>query len=201
MNGLVINPYPTCGYTHRAISGLLQLRDQHQFTANEIDVIKISMADSNAKIFIDKKPQTSLEARFSLEFCIVLAALKGQVIPSDFDLQTINTPILKALQDKIELVPYAADPNGTNCSPIEPDGVTVRLNNATEFSIIIKHSPGSIDNPITKQQHQNKYSQCIKASRNKSQNVNVDASQIESILLDFEHLNDVSRLTKVLGAG
>ncbi len=198
-NGLVIKPYPCCGYTHRAISGLLQLREQYKFVADEIVNIKVSMADRNAQILVYQKPHTSLEARFSLEFCIALAVLKGRVTLADFVVQTIHDPQLQALLALIELTPYPADPNGTDCSPKEPDGVTVRLRNGADLNISVNYPPGGVDDPITGQQLHDKYWQCIEVAHRTSSKSIIDADKLESILLGFEHLDDVNILTSTLG--
>ena len=195
-NGLVIKPYPCCGYPQRSISGILQLREQHRFGADEIDSIIVKMAERNAQILTYPEPLNAAEARFSLHYCVAVAALTGDVTLADFAADNIQRTEVRAILPKVLLQPYHADPNGSDCSPDDPDEVIVHLKGRDGPLIAnVAWSPGSPQNPLSDAQLNSKFRQCAEAGRS-----TIDSEKVLRLIQNFEMLDDVRTLMSALSA-
>jgi len=78
-HGLSIKKYPVCYASHRIIDGLIDLRKQYGFKAEDVSAITATLSDVNARILHNHAPQTALEAKFSLEFACAMAICDGAV--------------------------------------------------------------------------------------------------------------------------
>jgi 2-methylcitrate dehydratase PrpD len=94
-------PFAACRHTHPAISAMLELRQKNLSSAVEcIDVYTYRAALD----FCDQPtPQTSEEARFSLQHAVVMAFLKGAPAISDFDGSALNEPVVVFLRARVHL--------------------------------------------------------------------------------------------------
>jgi 2-methylcitrate dehydratase PrpD len=76
-SGLSIKKYPVCYAAHRVVDGMLALRDEHGFTASQIDKITVTVSTVNARVLHSHHPATGLEGKFSIEFTCAMAACDG----------------------------------------------------------------------------------------------------------------------------
>src|ERR1700758_240367 len=65
---LGIKKYPACYCTHRALDAMLDLLARPPLRPEEIERITVSLSDTHALILRNHRPQTGLEAKFSIEF-------------------------------------------------------------------------------------------------------------------------------------
>jgi 2-methylcitrate dehydratase PrpD len=94
-------PFAACRHTHPAISAMLELRPENiSSTVERIDVY----AYRAALDFCDlPAPQTSEEARFSLQHAVAMALLKGAPTISDFDGPARNEPAVVSFRARVHL--------------------------------------------------------------------------------------------------
>ena len=94
-------PFAACRHTHPAISAMLELRQKNLSSAVKcIDVYTYQAALD----FCDQPaPQTSEEARFSIQHAVVMALLKGAPTISDFDGPALNEPAVVFLRARVHL--------------------------------------------------------------------------------------------------
>jgi 2-methylcitrate dehydratase PrpD len=158
--GLVIKRFPTCGYTHRAIAGLLQLRKVHQIAAGQVQHIEVEIPHRNLQVLMYPQPQNEAEARFSMQYCIATAMCAGDVTESDFCQKAIERADLRDLMSRITLLSYPSDPNASDSSPEEPDHVRIWLKTGEKLEVTVGHVPGGPSNPLSEEEHRAKLHQC-----------------------------------------
>jgi aconitate decarboxylase len=78
-NGLSIKKYPVCYAAHRVIDGVLALRRTHALAAADVQEIVPTLSDVTARVLHAHRPQTALEAKFSIEFAAAMAVCEGAV--------------------------------------------------------------------------------------------------------------------------
>ena len=107
---LVNKRFPACGYAHRAIAGLLELRKVHQIDAGEMQRIEVEIPYRNFQVLMYPRPQNETEARFSMQYCLASAMYFGDVTESDFRQAAIERSDLRDLMSRITLLSYPSDP-------------------------------------------------------------------------------------------
>src|SRR5262249_42021093 len=77
---LSVKKYPLCYCTHRALDGMLDLLAEHGILANDVRSVTVSVSRRNALVLRNSRPQTGLEAKFSMQFamaCAIVARRAG----------------------------------------------------------------------------------------------------------------------------
>lgn len=70
---LSVKKYPLCFCTHRALDGVLDLLHEHKIGPDEVKSVTVSTSRRNATILRNSRPQTGLEAKFSMQFAMACA--------------------------------------------------------------------------------------------------------------------------------
>lgn len=131
-NGLSIKKYPVCYAAHRVIDGMLDLKRTHGFSAADIRSITPTLSTVTASVLHAHRPQTGLEAKFSIEFACAMAASDGLFgLPQVTDAQVQRADI-QALMERVK-----AKTVESGC-PIEPgfalhDSVKLELRDGTQL--------------------------------------------------------------------
>ena len=77
--GLSVKKYPLCYCTHRAIDGALDLLREQKVGADNVKAITVSTSRRNATILRNSRPQTGLEAKFSMQFAMASSIVANRV--------------------------------------------------------------------------------------------------------------------------
>ncbi|MFM9993911.1 MAG: MmgE/PrpD family protein [Burkholderiaceae bacterium] len=100
-HGLALKPYPSCGATHPGIEAAISLHEQIK---NEtITSVHAGVCEMAFSPLIHVMPNSPLEGKFSLHFCLAAALLEGRVDLATFTPTTINNPAIRQLIPKIEM--------------------------------------------------------------------------------------------------
>ena len=86
--GVGLKQYPCCGSTHSAIDAMLILRERHRLTPGEVAKIE-SITHDRALAHTDRPdPRSSLDAKFSVQYCVARALMHGDVTFEHFEGET-----------------------------------------------------------------------------------------------------------------
>lgn len=99
--GLKVKRFPNCGSVHRALDGLLELREKHALTAGEVDHVLVRAPASHLRNLMYETPETPAQAKFSLEYNIAAGLFQGHVGLADFAPGAITRPAVTALLPKV----------------------------------------------------------------------------------------------------
>ena len=100
--GIALKKFPCCYATHRAMDGVLTLRDKLQFDAASVDKVICRMPPGGMHVLIYPRPVTGLEGKFSLPYCIAAGVLDGQFSIGSFGDEAVRRPQIAALYEKID---------------------------------------------------------------------------------------------------
>ena len=95
--GLKIKRFPNCGSVHRALDGLLHLREMHCFTPEDVEDIFVRAPAAHLRNLMYKCPTNSMEAKFSLEFGLAVGLLTGNASLKDYAEDNISNPAVMQL--------------------------------------------------------------------------------------------------------
>jgi 2-methylcitrate dehydratase PrpD len=124
-HGLVLKPWPSCGYTHRLMTCALAMRDH--FYAGEIARVILHMPDFHAAVLPFDRPEARSEALFSAPFVVAMGLLHGGLTLADLDRETWTHPEISNLIARCDLRPFQPKRPDLNYSPDDPDRLEVVL--------------------------------------------------------------------------
>lgn len=94
--------YPACRWSHHAIERVLEARREHDIKPEMIANIRIGSHKRACYLDI-KRPQTTVEAGFSIPFLIGTALIHGQIGPEEISDDRLLDPTVLALADKVTI--------------------------------------------------------------------------------------------------
>ena len=104
-----IKPWPSCRITHAPIQAVLGLKQEHGFSADEVERITVTLQQGNGSL-VDFPYAPGLEIpNFNLRFLLALALSKGAVVPRYFEDEYQNDPEVVRIATKLVDVAYSAD--------------------------------------------------------------------------------------------
>lgn len=101
-SGFEIKKYPLCYATHRAIDGLLDLREEHGLTLDQVERVEI-LSNYRALVpLIYPRPKTGLEGKFSMHYAVTAALLDGRVKLASFTDEAVRRPEVQQFFERID---------------------------------------------------------------------------------------------------
>ena len=152
---IVFKPWPCCGYTHRIMTGMLELRERGIDLAS-IEQIELHLPDMHAGILPFAQPHDHSEAMFSLPFCAAMALLTGNLSIADIAAASWQRDDVRSLIDKTVVKSFKAARPELNYDPEQPDRVTINCRDG-RHSADIAYPLGSPQRPISSAQLQQKF--------------------------------------------
>ncbi|MFY0543576.1 MmgE/PrpD family protein [Brevibacillus sp. H7] len=95
--------HASCRHTHPAVDLVLQLRKEHGILPQDVRCIRVGGYQSVVAITDNPNPQTVYASKFSLQFCVALAFVKGSAGLTDFTEEALFDPAIRSLMQRVEL--------------------------------------------------------------------------------------------------
>lgn len=153
--GIAYKLYPSCWDTHGTIDGTLSLKNAHGLTPKDIKKVRSGLPPHVGGDLPHADPKTPLEAKFSMQFCVACALVKGRVTLKEFVPEVVNDPEVRALIAKVELVyrPELADG-----SPFTgPSSVEIETTDGRQLRTVVRRMKGHPENPFSQQDFEFKF--------------------------------------------
>ena len=93
--GMNMKPYPCCLSTHPAVDALYDLVEESSITAADVARIEVSLVEIATQVLRYHAPQTGLQGKFSIEYCLARMLLDGDLRLSTFTDQAVREPLLQ----------------------------------------------------------------------------------------------------------
>jgi 2-methylcitrate dehydratase PrpD len=115
---LGVKPYPSCRYSHAAIDGIIELKKELGFSADDLDDVDIGLSETALNIIgyplRDKQnPKSVVDGQFSMPFCAAVTVQSGGLKWDDYKNHLNNNDTL-SLCNKITVSP---DKDAEECCP------------------------------------------------------------------------------------
>ena len=101
--GISVKLYPSCAATHPPLDVLLDLVHRHNVKAADISAIDVEVDTMTPRLLIYDRPQTGLEAKFSMPFCASAAVVFGHPAVDTFDETHIRDARVQALMPRVSM--------------------------------------------------------------------------------------------------
>jgi 2-methylcitrate dehydratase PrpD len=158
--GLVVKRFPSCGSTLRSIDGVLELRTKYGFSPAEVDSISTAVPEQNARNLMYSAPRNAMEARFSMQYCLAVALLHGELSLADFTPEAIGRPEVRAWLPRIKMHAYPAPSEGENLADRQPAVTTIHLMDGHSLVASVRYAKGTLANPLTAAELSAKFRTC-----------------------------------------
>lgn len=155
--GLQLKPYPACGASHPAIDAALALRDR--LDVDRIRAVHVGTSALLTQLLVHHDPVTPEQARFSLEYTLASAFLRGRVALADFEPSAISDP---ALRDFMARLSQAVDPRVAESTEFAAI-VRVELDDGSVHEVHAELAHGKNANPLTEAERRRKFVECVGA--------------------------------------
>ena len=153
-SGLKVKRFPNCGSAHRAMDGVLELKQQYDFTPDDVQAIHVRAPVTHLNNLMHVDPQDGLQAKFSLEYAVAVALVTGNATLADFADEAVSRPEIRAVFSRIHRHPV------DKAEGEFPTEVEIVLQDGRTVEIAVRMPAGSLAAPFTLAQHWAKLDGC-----------------------------------------
>ncbi len=148
--------YPCCASTHTSLDGLLALKSEHGFGANDVDSVTTTVPPINFNNLMYPNPQTEMEKRFSMEYCLSTAMTHGEVVVGDFRPGGETPPEVKDFMPRVEMLKS----DKPDSRPPPPTILEIKLRDGRTLSTEVTLQKGGKDFPLGDEDYARKFLDC-----------------------------------------
>ncbi|HEC35842.1 MAG TPA: MmgE/PrpD family protein [Anaerolineae bacterium] len=156
-----IKPYPCCRHTHAAIDAAISIRRKSPILVEKVDRVRVETYGTALDLTDNPFPATPNRARFSLQYCVACALLKGSVTLSDFrpEIVAVESAKQKQLLSKVQVV---LSPEIESAYPEKWGArVTLFMRDGTALSDMVAQPTGDPERPMSQRELLTKFEQLI----------------------------------------
>lgn len=190
--GVSIKPYPCGSLAHPAMTALEKLVKENKITAAQIEKVDVGTNHNIPNALIHHRPQTGLEAKFSMEYCISVLLLEPRVGLGQF---TDGAVRRANVQEMIRRVNFYVDPVAEQAGFDKMTSIVkVHLKDGRTFSGREDFAKGSPTYPMSFEDIVDKFKGCAEYAgwpAGKTQ-------QIIDFVRGLERATDVGKLSPLL---
>ena len=140
-----------CGIViHPSIDGCVQLRDQHGVKPEQIEKVLLKVHPLVIELTGKKTPQKGLEGKFSVYHSCAVGFLFGKAGEHEYSDEVVQSAEVIAIRDRVEaVIDENMDEAAADVTVITKDGKT--------HHVLVEHSIGSLERPMTNDQLKAKF--------------------------------------------
>jgi 2-methylcitrate dehydratase PrpD len=194
--GVSLKPYPSGSLTHPAMTALLRLIEKNNITPAEVEKVDVGTNHNMPNALIHHKPQTGLQAKFSMEFCIAVLLLERRAVLGQFTDEYVRR---SEVQEMIRRVNFYVDPVAEKAGFDKMTSlITIHLKEGRVLRDQADFAKGSPANPMTFEEATAKFRGCAEYAKWPKDKIDEIIESVSTL----ERLADMSRLSASLsGAG
>ena len=183
--GINVKRYPTCYCTHRAIDAMIDLAKEHDLKPDAVKEIRVRTGTMQMLMLRNSRPQTGLEAKFSMEFAMAAALVARRVGLNELTDDFVRTPEIATNLSKVKCTTVDETISGLPMAPDDRVSVVLADGRVIEHPPVV-HAKGSWERPLSRDELREKFLDC--ATRR------FDAKHAQAL---FEQLWNVTDLASV----
>jgi 2-methylcitrate dehydratase PrpD len=162
--GLGIKKYPMCYCAHRPLDGVLDLLAVQPVAPEKVERVVVEMSARNAQVLRNHRPQTALEAKFSIEFAMAAAILARRCGLAELQDAYVRRPEVQALMARVEIQEDPREDPFTGYAPF--DRITIHASGrAPLVSEQVTIARGNWGVPLARAEVRAKFDGCLEAGR------------------------------------
>jgi len=185
--------FPTEALTHQPITAAIEVMQENNLHPQEVKEVLVETTTRGADILSDPskyKPTTKETADHSLPYCIAVAVVKGNVLPSDFEEDALKDSFVWSLLDKIKV---EANPEIDAIFPKVKRAIVTIKTSKGEYKKQEDFAKGQPERPLSEKELISKF----KANSKKK----MSPSKMEDIIKatqELENIDEIGEYMKLL---
>jgi 2-methylcitrate dehydratase PrpD len=192
--GVSLKPYPSGSLTHPAMTELARLMEVHKLQAAQVEKVDIGANHSMTTTLLHHHPQTGLEAKFSMEFCLAILLLERKAGLGQFSDKVVQR---SDVQEMIRRINFYVDPEAENAGFDKMTSILkVRLRDGRMITGRAEFAKGSPANPMSFDEAATKFRGCAEFAEWPK----AKTEQIIALTKSLEAAADISVLSPLLSA-
>ena len=196
-------PFPSCRYTHCAVTGVLDLVRKHSIKASDVLEVRVQIGERDMRSVggwteAEKKkkhrPEGVVDAQFSIPYTVAAALVSGGLSLEDFTDARLNSAEVLDLAARVKTILAPELDKGP--IDVKPQVVEIVMRDGPVLSERVVYPKGNPNNPVTS-------AELIAAFRGMASYAAkpLGAAKIDEVIaltLRLEEVDDVAVLTKFL---
>src|SRR5712664_3664800 len=156
--GISLKPYPSGSLTHPAMTELARLIEANKIEAAQVERVDVGANHNMTTTLLHHRPQTGLESKFSMEFCIAILILKRRAGLSEFSDKVVQR---SDAQEMIRRVNFYVDPEAESAGYEKMTSLLkIHLKDGRVIEGRADFGKGSPANPMTFEEAATKFKRC-----------------------------------------
>ena len=183
--------YPSCGLSLCLTDATLELVSKHRFSPDDVEQVSIRISDVGHHLIgkpfsLGEHPE--VDAKFSAQYCIANAIVRKASRLEHFTESYVREPAVLNLVDKITV---RLDEEMI----LDENIIHIRLKDNTNLTSHKQWGKGWPRNPLTQEEFEEKFRQCVEFAPMKLPHDHVD--QIMEYVNHLEEVQDITELVSV----
>lgn len=158
--GLSPKLYPSCMESHAAVDAILELREEHGLKPDSVRRIRCGITTGARGNLVFSNPGTPLECKFSGEYCIAAALVKGRLGMAEFDDGSVNDADVREVMARIEVFIHPELAGEDAITYNSPAFLEVETADGRTLERRIRQFRGHPDNPLSPSDLEAKFVEC-----------------------------------------
>ena len=194
-----IKPHACCRYKQGPIDGILTIMRKHGLKAADIESVEIAVLKTGFALVVEpeaqkQKPQTIVDAQFSMPFGAAVAILFGKASLDEYSQENLSSPEVRKMMSRVRCV---VDADLEKEFPRKwPARVTITTNRGQAFSVKIDYPKGDPENPLTWEELITKFKELVQPVYSTGR-----ISKIIETTKSLEHVDTLKSLSELFPAG
>ena len=192
--GIWLKPYPTGSLGHPAMTAMEKLVRTNDIRPQDVKKINLKTSNNIHHTLLHHHPQTELEAKFSLEFCLAALLLDRQCGLNQFTDKYVQKEEIQNIISLINYTGFTAQEELQNHHTIVTSYVEIVLHNNQSFSLRADFGKGNKADPMTENEIADKFRECADFSKWDT----VKTEKAIALIQNLERVADIRELTTFL---
>ena len=190
--GVSIKPFPSGSLTHPAMGEMLRLARENNVQAANVD--KVDMGGNSAMMaaLIHHRPENSLQAKFSMEFCMAILLLDRKAGLTEFTDPVVRRPDVQQLLLRVN---FYVDPEAEKAGLNKMTSIIkIHMKDGKTIAGRAEFAKGHPANPMSYEDEADKFRGCAEFAKWPS----AKAESVIQIVRTLEKATDVSKISAAL---
>ncbi|MGN0735591.1 MAG: MmgE/PrpD family protein [Anaerovoracaceae bacterium] len=188
--GFTLKRYPSCSSTHRPVDALIDLIDENNIKADDVERIDVGLSESALRELVTPYPKDGEEAKFSVGFQTALHLAGMENMPYNYVAEVIAEIDIQNIIRRTFMYEEEKYNNLPSDMGVGPAFVTIRLRDGRTFSKERKFPVGHLTDPISDEDLKAKFFTCA--------NPILGETKSEKLYENLLNLNGVSNIKETI---
>ena len=195
LQGHAFKVWPACAVTRPTNAAILNLRREHGLTPDDVDELVVLGGNMHSELLsepieLKRRPETSIDAKYSIPFTSAIAMANGNVTLSAFTEQGLHDPEVLAMADKVRYQPLPPEEN--HFVP----AIEIHTRDGRRLFQRVETVPGAPGNPAGQDLLEAKFRDCVSFSASPVPPGNAD--RVIDMVNNLENVSDVGEIMRLL---